>query len=91
MDGRVTTWYWVSDRACNLIQWNIINAEPPHKLLDRGDVLLMGLWREKCLEKPLAIMDLADVIQFRQISDALSHDRYLPGAVVDLLDGDRLC
>ena len=35
-------------------------------------------------------MDLADIIEFRKVSDALPHDWDLAGAIVNFLDGDGL-
>ena len=90
MDRRVAAWYRVGNWSRNLIQRDIIDAEPPHELLDGCDMLLMGLWREKCLEEPLAIVDLADVVEFCQISDALPHDWDFAGSVMNFLDSDWL-
>ena len=62
MDSRDPTGDRVHDYAWDLIEWDIIDTEAPHKVVDVADMLLIGLTRGKeCFEEPFAVMNLADV------------------------------
>jgi hypothetical protein len=48
--------------AC-LVQRDIINAEPSHKIIDIADMLLVWFWRQKGIKEPFAAVYLADVVK----------------------------
>ena len=88
MDSRIATRDWIRNDACDLVKRDEINTESPNEVLDVGDVLLMRFWCEQGFEEPGSIMDLANVAELFEFSNAITHDGDFTRAVVDLPDGD---
>jgi hypothetical protein len=73
-----------------LVQRDIINAEPPHKIIDIDDMLLVWFQHQEGFEEPFAAVYLADVAKLGEGCNIFAHNWDLPRAVVDFLDTDRL-
>ncbi len=54
-------------------------------------MFLVGLRRKEGLEQPFNAVDLPDVTQFFERSDALAHDWSFAWTIVDFLDGNGMC
>jgi hypothetical protein len=86
LDRHVAAGDGISDEKGDLIQRYIIYAKPPDEILDITHVFLMGFRGEECLEQPAAFMNLLNVANLFEGSDALPHYRNLPWAVKNFLD-----
>ncbi len=81
----------VGDGTSDLIQWNVIYAKSPDKIVNILDMLLVWLRGQQCFRHPTAAVDLADVAQLLKGRDTLSHNRDFPWTVIDILDTNRSC
>ena len=72
-----------------MIKRDVVNAKTPNELVDVAYVLLMGLRREQCFEKPLPVVDLANLSHFLEGGDALFHNWNFPWPVPYILNSDR--
>ena len=63
----------------------------PKKVFNILDMLLMGFWRKKHLEKPTPIRDLPYVSHLGKSRDAFTHILSLEFAVKDILDCNGPC
>ncbi len=46
------------DQPSDLVEWDIVDAKSPNKVIDVGNMLLMRLGCEKGFEEPTAIVNL---------------------------------
>ncbi len=71
--------------SCDLIERDVIDAKSPDKVINIGDMFLMGFWGKESLELPLAVMDLANVTKRFKGGNAFAHDWNLPWTIMYLL------
>jgi hypothetical protein len=69
-----------------LVEWNIVYAKAPNKVVDIGNMLLVWLSCQQGFENLSTIMDLNNLPHFRQGRNALAHNWCFMRAVIDLLD-----
>jgi hypothetical protein len=91
VDCGVATGDDVCNYLCDLIERDVIDTKSPDEVFDVGDMFLMRFRGKEGLELPFAIMDLANVAKPFEGRDALTHDRNLPWAVMNLLDRYGSC
>ncbi len=61
VDRGVTARDGVGNRACNLIQWNVIGAKAPDKVINVTYMLLMWLGSKKCFKHSFTTVYLTNV------------------------------
>jgi hypothetical protein len=88
--GGVALRDWIRDDPCDGVEWSIVDAKPPDKLVNMADMLLMRLRSKHGFEEPTSIVYLAYVANLFQGGDGFAHDRNLLRAVHYLLHQDRV-
>ncbi len=91
VDCGVTTGDDVCVYWCDLIERDVIDAKSPDKVINIGDMFLMGFRGKESLELPLTVMDLANVTKRFKGGNAFAHDWNLPLTIMYLLEGDGSC
>jgi len=87
-DCRVAARDRIRDDPCDQVEWGIVDAKPPYKLIDVADMLLMWLRHENGLKEPTPIVNLAYVTNFFKSSHGFTHDQNCLGAIHDLFYRD---
>jgi hypothetical protein len=80
----------ISNNASDWVQWNIVDAEPPYKLIYMADMFLMRFWSKDSLKEPSPIVNLRDMAKLLEGSHSFMHNRQLVGAIHDLLDSNGM-
>lgn len=78
----------VNNRACDLVQRDVVDTEPPHEVGNIADMFLVGFRRKKSLEHPFAVVHLTDVTQFCEGRNTFAHNRSLAWSILYLFNAD---
>ncbi len=87
---RIAARIWISNNLSNGVEWDVIDAKSPYKVLNVFHMLLMRLRCKDGLEEPSPILNLANVANGLEGSSGFTHYQNFLWAVLNFPNRDRL-
>ncbi len=72
--SQITVWDWVCNDLSDGVQWDVVHKKMPDKVVDMANMLLVRFRCKYGREKPLPVVNLANMPNFLEGRDSTTHD-----------------